>query len=344
MKKTFISHIFPLSLNIHTMQAILLKSFGDPNQLYIGETTTPTPQANQILVKIHATALNRADTLQRRGLYPPPAGESDILGLEMAGEVVALGSQASKWKIGDRVCSLLGSGGYAENVCIHEDMALPIPAEFSYEEAAALPEVFLTAYQAIVYLGRLQKEERILVHAGASGVGTAAIQLGKAIGAEVIVTASAPKHDICLSLGASHAIDYKSENFAKAIKEYKNGEGVDLVIDFVGAPYFHDNLEVLRMDGRMVILAFLGGAKVDTLDIRQLQRKRLNIMGSTLRARSLDYKIQLTKDLKDFAWPLFESGALKPIVDSVFSWTEVADAHRYMEANKNIGKIVLKIA
>jgi len=180
------------------------------------------------LVKIHATALNRADTLQRKGLYPPPPGESDILGLEMAGEVVALGSQASKWKIGDRVCSLLGSGGYAENVCIHEDMALPIPAEFSYEEAAALPEVFLTAYQAIVYLGRLQKGERILVHAGASGVGSAAIQLGKAIGAEVIVTASAPKHEICLSLGASHAIDYKSENFAKAIKEYKNGEGVDL--------------------------------------------------------------------------------------------------------------------
>lgn len=325
------------------MKAVLIKAFGSPDNLYIGEAEKPTIGDYEVLVKVGASALNRADTLQRKGMYPPPPGASSILGLEMAGTIVELGAKVTQWEVGDRICGLLSGGGYAEFVNIHEDLAIPIPEGWSFVEAAAIPEVYLTAFQALSWLAKVQKGERVLIHAGASGVGTAAIQLAKAMDAEVIVTASGGKHGICLELGAAKAIDYQKEDFATAVDEYTKGEGVDVVIDFVAAPYFENNLKVLGADGRMVMLAFLGGTKVSELNLVPILRKRLHIMGSTLRARTKKYKTSLTKDLWTFAQPLFQEKKLRPVIDSVYDWKQVAEAHRYMEAGKNRGKIILEV-
>jgi putative PIG3 family NAD(P)H quinone oxidoreductase len=326
------------------MKAIQIKAFGGPEELYLGDYETPNPAENEILVKVEATALNRADTLQRMGKYPPPEGDSPIMGLEMAGEVVEVGEQVIHWKVGDKVCGLLGGGGYAEYAVIPERLALPWPEGFDAVQAAAIPEVFLTAFQALRWLAQLQEGERVLIHAGASGVGTAAIQLAKVMGAHPVVTASAGKHSLCQELGAELAIDYKAENFAERLKDYTKGEGVNVVIDFIGGPYLQQNLEVMGLEGRMVLLAFLGGVKVDHLNISPVLRKRLQIIGSTLRARDLEYKIRLSSDLQLFAWPLFANGQLRPVVDKVYDWSEVAEAHRYMESNQSKGKIVLRIS
>lgn len=326
------------------MKAVLIKAFGGPENLHIGNWEKPVPKPHELLVKVHATALNRADTMQRKGQYPPPPGDSSILGLEIAGEVVTLGKEVTKWKIGDKICGLIGGGGYAEYAVIPAAQALPIPKNLSYEEAAGIPEVFLTAFQAINWIGKLKKEERILIHAGASGVGTAAIQIAKAIGAEIFVTASQGKHETCLKLGAAKAIDYKKENFQEQVLAFTDGKGVDMIIDFIAAPYFQQNINSLNFDGRMVMLALMGGFKLSELNMLPILFKRIQIFGSTLRARTLDYKASLTKDLYDFAWHRFETEEFKPIIDSVYDWTKVAEAHRYMEANKNIGKIILKIS
>lgn len=325
------------------MQAIQLTAFGGADQLFLGEWPTPIPAEREVLVRVEATALNRADVLQRQGKYPPPPGESPILGLEMAGTVVETGKGVSKWRPGSRVCGLLGGGGYAEYAVIHEDMALPAPAGFDAVQAAAIPEVFLTAYQALNGLVQLKEGEMVLIHAGASGVGTAAIQLARAMGARAIVTASAAKQAACLELGAERAIDYQKEDFEAAVQEYTQGEGVDAIVDFIGAPYLQANLNLLRTDGRLVLLALMGGFKMEQLNILPVLRKRLQVMGSTLRARPLEYKAALSQGLFRFAWPLFEQGKLKPVIDTVFDWHDVADAHRYMEANRNVGKIVLRV-
>ena len=325
------------------MHAVLIESFGGPERLYIGEWAKPHPGPHEILVKVEATALNRADILQREGKYPPPEGESPVMGLEMAGVVESVGQGVSKWKPGDLACGLLAGGGYAEYVTLHEDVALPVPQGLTTIEAAGIPEVFLTAFQALRWLAQLQEGERILVHAGASGVGTAAIQLAHTMGAHTIVTASAAKHPICKELGAEHAIDYQGIDFEDDVLEYTHGKGVDVVIDFIGGPYFQQNLNVLAYEGRMVMLAFLGGVQAGQLNLGPVLRKRLQIIGSTLRARNLDYKIRLSQDLYHFAWPLFENGRLRPVIDSVFDWKDVSKAHQYMEENRNQGKIVLKV-
>ncbi len=223
-------------------------------------------------------------------------------------------------------------------------MAMKIPEHFSFEEAAAIPEVFLTAYQALAWNGRLQKGETVLVHAGASGVGTAAIQIAKDMGAHVIVTASRAKHQLCLELGAEKAIDYKAEDFGEKALEFTDGKGVDVIIDFVAGPYLNQNIRSLAVDGRMVNLATLGGGRVEDFDMRSILSKRLTIIGSTLRSRSIDYQIRLTGDFAGYALEKFNSGKLKPIIDSVFDWSEAARAHRIMEENKNSGKIVLKVS
>ena len=325
------------------MKAVLFKEFGPPQNLYLGEWDTPQPAVDEILVKVKATALNRADTMQRRGHYPPPKGESPILGLEFAGEVAALGKGVDNWTIGDQVCGLLGGGGYAEYAVIHKELAMPIPKGLSFAEAAAIPEVFLTAYQALVWIANLQKKERILIHAGASGVGTAALQIAQSIGAIPYVTASAAKHDTCLQLGAVQAIDYKNENFETAIKDATNGLGVDVVLDFIAAPYFQKNLNSLSVDGRLVILALMGGFQTDTVNLLPFLAKRIQVTGSTLRNRSLDYKIRLSKDLQTFAWEKFATKEFRPIIDAVYDWKEVVLAHTRMENNENIGKIVLTV-
>jgi len=324
------------------MRAILVEQFGGPENLKIGEYPTPSPGAQEILVEVKATALNRADLMQRQGKYPPPPGESEILGLEMAGVVTAVGEKVEKWQPGNRVCGLLAGGGYAEYAVIHEDMAMPIPDNLDFLAAAAIPEVFLTAFQALYWLADLQPEEKVLVHAGASGVGTAAIQLAKMSRATVIATASAKKHEICKALGANFTIDYKNEDFETKVEAFAGG--VDVVLDFIGAPYWQRNLSVLNPDGRLVQLAMMGGAKLESLSMVPILRKRLQIIGSTLRARSLDYKIRLTRDFRLFAWEAFADGKLKPIVDKTLPWQDVAEAHRYMEANQNQGKIILQVA
>lgn len=326
------------------MLAVNIKSFGGPEQLELIDLPAPQPGPEEIIVDVYCTALNRADLLQRAGRYPPQADESPILGLEMAGVVKALGSRVQKWKIGDRVCGLLGGGGYAAQCKIHQDMALPIPNGLTYQQAAAIPEVFLTAFQALHWIGKIEEQDRVLIHAGASGVGTAAIQLAALVNAHIIVTASKAKHQLCFDLGAKHCIDYHHQSFVEVVKKITEEEGVNVLIDFIGAPYFTDNLNCLALDGRMVMLAFLGGAKLQNdLNLATLLRKRIQVTGSTLRLRSMDYKIQLSKALQAYSWPHFEQGKLRPIIDSVFPIEQVVAAHQRMEANLNSGKIILEL-
>ncbi len=325
------------------MRAVLVSEPGRVEDLSIGEYPDPTPGPEDLIVRVHSTALNRADLFQRAGKYPPPPGESEILGLEISGTVVARGDECRRFQVGDRACGLLGGGGYAELARLHERSAMPVPNGLSMEEAAAIPEAFLTAYQALFLLGEIDSTSRVLIHAGASGVGTAAIQLARESGALVFVTASAAKHSHCLALGANRAIDYKSESFAEIIRQETDGRGVDIIVDFIGAPYFNDNVDALATDGRLVILATMGGGRIESFSIRDLFRKRGTVVTSTLRNRSLDYKGRLTKAFEDFALPRFADGRLRPVIDQVYDWTEVAQAHRRMEANENVGKIVLRI-
>ena len=325
------------------MKAILVKNPGKDSRLVLGEYDTPVPEKDELLVRVHATALNRADLLQRAGNYPVPAGASPILGLEMAGVVEDMGSECTGWAIGDRVFGLLPGGGYAEYVTIPQNLALPIPEGLSFDEAAAIPEVFLTAYQAIVWLGELQEGEDVLIHAGASGVGTASIQLARSIGANVLVTASLPKHALCLSLGASAAIDYKTQDFPERVQQLTDGRGVQVIVDFLGASYWSKNIESLCMDGRLVLLALMGGAKVDSFNLALMFRKRAQIKASTLRNRSKSYKVALTQAFWGAFGSAIERGIVKPVIDSVYAWSDVSEAHKRMAANKNSGKIILKI-
>jgi len=326
------------------MNAILLNKFGAPEELYIGEIEKPVFSEHEILVKVKCSALNRADTLQRKGKYPPPPGASEILGLEMAGEIINVGAAVSKWKIGDRVMGLLAGGGYAQFVNIHEDLAMPIPNNLTYEEAAAIPEVFLTAYQALVDLSKFNRGEKVLIHAGASGVGTAAIQLSKLLGAsEIFVTASKEKHVLCEELGANHCIDYRATDFSKVIQEITQGKGVNVIMDFLMAAYFQQNLNSLALDGRLVMLATMGGVTASEVNLVNILRRRIRIIGTTLRARSLEYKTNLTKGFMELTLDKFETGILKPVVDKVYDWKDVGLAHQFMEDNLNKGKIVLRI-
>lgn len=325
------------------MKAVIVRTPGGAENLQIEEWARPVPIGKEILVKIEAAGVNRADILQRQGKYPPPSGATPILGLEVAGRVAGMAAGATRWKEGDAVFGLLPGGGYAEYAVMHEDMAMPIPKGISIVQAAAIPEVFLTAFQSVVWLGKLKAKEHILIHAGASGVGTAAIQLSRAQEARVIVTASAQKHQACRNLGAELAIDYAAGPFVVKVQDFTNGRGVDVIIDFIAGPYFEQNIECLKTDGRLILLASLGGGKIESFDLRKILTKRLMLIGSTLRSRPPDYQIMLTKEFAALALPLFPEGTLKPVVDKVFNWHMVSDAHRYMEANKNIGKIVLEI-
>jgi putative PIG3 family NAD(P)H quinone oxidoreductase len=326
------------------MQAVLVEEEGDPEHLTLGEHPDPTPAPSELLVDVRATALNRADTMQRRGNYPVPEDASEILGLEMAGTVAEAGTECTGWSEGDRVFGLLAGGGYAERATIPHEVAMPIPEALSFEEAAAVPEVFLTAHQALHWLGQLDRGERVLIHAGASGVGTAATQLAIEAGAEVLATASAPKHDRCRAMGARAAIDYRSEDFAARVEEITGGAGVDVILDFIGAPYFQQNIQSLRTDGRIVQLATLGGATVEEVSLRALMAKRVHLMATTLRSRALDYKIHLSQEFAAYALPLFEKGMLRPVIDRVYDWGNAAEAHRRMEANENAGKLVLRVS
>ncbi len=325
------------------MKAILFDAPGDPDVLYMGKCPVPDPAADELLVHVSATALNRADTMQRQGHYPPPPGASTVLGLEISGRVVAQGSACTGWSVGDPVMGLLAGGGYAEYAVLHHRLAMPIPTGLDVVEAAAIPEVFLTAYQALFLLGGLKQEKRVLVHAGASGVGTAAIQLAVHAGATVFVTASASKHGTCRALGAELAVDYRADDFLARILENTEGRGVDVIIDCVGGPYFERNVRALAMDGTLVLIAMLGGSRVPDMDLRALFRKRARVVATTLRNRSVEYKIALAQKFARTSLPLFDTGRLRPVIDSVYDWTDVAAAHQRMEANENVGKILLHV-
>ena len=325
------------------MKAIIVKKPGGADQLEIGEWKKPACGDNEILVNVKATALNRADILQREGKYPPPVNASPILGLELSGIVEEVGARVFKWKSGDKIFGLIPGGGYAEYAVINENMAMEIPDNLSFEEAAAIPEVFLTAFQSLVWLGNLKAAEYVLIHAGASGVGTSAIQLARELGAKIIITASKEKHKVCKELGADLTIDYKNQDFKSEALKFTNNYGADVIIDFIGGSYFNRNVESLTRDGRLIILAVLSGVTVQNFDARQILAKRLKIIGSTLRSRSLDYQIKLTNDFKDFAYDKFKRVRIKPVIDQIYNWKDVAEAHKRMEENRNIGKIVLKI-
>lgn len=326
------------------MRAVTLKGFGGPEVLLIEDVPAPTLRPGSVRVRVRATALNRADLSQRHGHYPPPPGESEILGLEMAGEVIELADDVRGVDVGARVMALLPGGGYAEEVVVDAGMLMPLPDNLSFEQGAAIPEVYLTAYSNLMWLGQMKSGSTVLIHAGASGVGTAAIQLVKALGGTAIVTAGTKdKRDFCATLGASAALDYKAGPFAPDVLALTGGQGVNIIFDFVGAPYLEQNIACLATDGKLIVIGTMGGARAQDLDLSMLLRKRLQIIGTALRSRPLLQKVELTRQFAAFALPLFANGSLRPIVDQVYDWAAVAEAHRYMERNENIGKIVLSL-
>ncbi len=327
------------------MKALLIEEKNGKPVMVAGDTHRPTPSENELLVKIEATALNRADLLQKTGRYPPPKGASEILGLEMAGQVVGSGRSVQNFSDGDRVFGLLSGGGYAEYCVIPENMAMPVPELFSYEEAAAIPEVFLTAYQALIWLGSLSDDQYVLIHAGASGVGTAAIQLAAQLkNAHVCTTSgSKRKQELCATLGSEISINYNEHNFADVIEDRLGKERINLIIDFIGKPYWDQNIQLLAMDGCLVFLAMMGGAAIENISLVPILRKRLSIEGSTLRNRPTAYKEKLTKEFAESSIDLFQNEKLKPVIDSVYDWKDVESAHQRMEQNKNAGKIVMSV-
>ncbi|KAI9030456.1 quinone oxidoreductase [Hyaloraphidium curvatum] len=331
-----------------TMRAVVVNGSGkSPSDMAIGEVPRPVPGPHEILVKVSAFGINRADTLQRAGGYPPPAGASSIMGLEIAGTVAEVGPGVEDFKVGDRAFGLVPGGAYAEFCTIHKDMATAIPAAWSFEQAAALPEVWMTAYQALCYIAGVKEGEDVLIHAAASGVGTCLLQLAKAAGARnIIATAGTDrKLELAKSLGATHAINYKKEpEWHTKVKEITGGRGVDVIIDFVAGSYFKKNIESVALDGRIIMLALLGGIKADPdLNLALILMKRIRIQGSTLRTRSLPYQIDLVKYVRKDVYAKIEKGELKSVIDKVFPWTEIAEAHKYLEADQSMGKVVITV-
>ena len=306
------------------------------------EVPDPEYGPEEVLVEVHAAAVNRADLSQAQGNYPPPPGASDVLGLEMAGEIVAVGDGVEGWQMGDRVCALLAGGGYAEKAVAHGDMLLRLPNGWSFEEGAAVPEVWYTAFVNLFLEGELQDGETVLLHAGGSGVGTAAIQLAREGGAEVFITAGTPeKLERGRELGASLAVNYKEEDFTGPVLEATEGEGVALILDPVGANYFGRNLRLLKNNGRLVQIGLLSGAKTE-INLGLVLGKCLRIIGSRLRPRPLSEKIEITRRFKEEVWPLLVSGTVEPIIDTVFPLERAGDAHDYVRQNRNIGKVILQ--
>jgi len=307
----------------------------------------PVPQVSdrEVLIKVHATALNRADTLQRQGKYPLPPGVTDILGLEIAGTVVSKSNSCTlDWREGDQVMALVSGGGYAEYCAVHEEMLMRVPPNLSLIEAAAIPETWLTAYQLLHFVANVKKDDTVLIHAGASGVGVSAIQLCLLAGAKPIVTAgSEEKLKYTRDLGAYAAINRHS-NWAELVMEANQGKGVNIILDCVGGTYWRNNADVIAMDGTWVVFGLMGGAEIDGPLFNSILRKRIRLIGTTLRARPLEYKISLTEAFRSNILPLFENGTIHPIVDQELSLLEVQAAHQLMERNENIGKIILRIA
>eukprot|EP01083_Nonionella_stella_P066956 176749_1 len=329
------------------MRAVVFNQAGGPEVLAVGSVPKPFAQEREVLIQVSYTALNRADTLQRKGSYPVPEGASEILGLECSGTIVELGEGChSDLSVGDRVMALLPGGGYAEFVNVSEETVLKVPDSIALKDAAGVCETFLTAFQILHKIAGIKKGDNVLIHAGGSGVGTSAIQLCNLFEANAIVTGSESKLDRCLSLGAKTAIDrnLNGGKWADAVMKATNGKGVDIIMDPIGGSYFQQNLDVIGVDGRWVVFGLMGGATVNQFSIAKILRKRVRFEGTLLRARSLGYKGELVKSFIQHVYNSLESGKIRPLIDSVFPMEEASKAHRFMEENKNIGKILLQIA
>ena len=326
------------------MNAIEIAAPGGPEVLRLVQRPDPAPAAGELLIAVKAAGINRPDVLQRKGAYPPPPGASDLPGLEVAG-VVRGGSEAdlaaAGLKIGDRVCALVAGGGYAELCVAPAGQCLPIPAGLSDVEAAALPETFFTVWQNVFHIAKLKAGETLLVQGGSSGIGTTAITLAKAIGATVIVTAgSDDKVAACVKLGADHGINYRTQDFVAEVQRITGGKGADVVLDMVAGDYIGREIECMATDGRLALIAVQGGTK-SAIDAGLVLRKRIAIVGSTLRPRSVDYKTVLAQELRATVWPLIEAGRVRPVIHSTFPAAQAAQAHALMESSSHVGKIVL---
>lgn len=325
------------------MRAIEITQPGPPEVLRLAERAIPVPIAGEVLIRVHAAGINRPDVLQRLGLYPVPPGASDIPGLEVAGEIIDGDLAKSGLRKGDLVCALVQGGGYAEYCVAPIGQCLPIPQGLSTLEAASLPETFFTVWSNVFERAGLNGSETLLVHGGTSGIGVTAIQMAVALGHQVFATAgSKEKCQACVDLGASHAINYRTDDFVEMVKSSTNGKGVDVILDMVGGDYLARNISCLADDGRIALIALLGGAK-GTVDLGQILRRRLTLTGSTLRPRSPAFKAAIAERLRQRIWPLLESGRIKPVVYRTFSLEDAAKAHALMESNTHIGKIVLTV-
>ncbi|WP_392467495.1 NAD(P)H-quinone oxidoreductase [Arsenicicoccus cauae] len=325
------------------MKAITLPSFGGPEVLTVSEIPTPGIGPDEVLVRVVAAGVNRADLLQRQGHYPPPPGESDIPGLEVSGIVVQVGSRVAGWREGDQVCALLAGGGYAEHVAVPAGQLLPVPAGTSLVDAAALPEVTCTVWSNLVMTAGLRSGETLLVHGGSSGIGTTAIQIARSLGARVAVTAgSGAKLERCRELGASILIDYKQQDFVEELRAATDGRGADVILDNMGAKYLPRNVAALATGGRLVIIGMQGGVKGE-LDIATLLRKRGTVVATSLRARPRDEKAAIVAEVREHVWPLVEAGELAPVIHARFPAREAARAHEELDRGTHIGKVLLTI-
>jgi putative PIG3 family NAD(P)H quinone oxidoreductase len=325
------------------MRAIIFDRPGDESVLRVADVPAPALAPGCLRLRVAASAVNRADLMQRQGLYPPPPGASEILGLECAGTVAEIGAGVTGWRVGDRAMALLAGGGYAEEAVVHAGSAMPVPAALDLEHAAAVPEVFLTVFLNVFQLGGLRPGGAALVHGGGSGIGTAAIQLIKHAGARVFVTAgSDAKCARCRELGADLAIDYRSGDFAGAVLEATGGRGVDVVLDSIGAPYLEGNLRSLAVGGRLVLIGLMGGAKAE-IGLGPLLVRRLSLIGSTLRARPVEEKAEIVSGFLSRFGAALERGAIRPIVDRVLPLAQAAEAHRLVKASEHFGKVVLRV-
>lgn len=326
-----------------TMTAVEISQPGGPEVLQAVQRPVPEPAAGEVLIRVAVAGVNRPDCLQRAGAYPPPPGASDLPGLEVAGTVVQLGNRVRGFREGDLVCALVGGGGYAEYCTAPAPQVLPVPAGMTLGQAAAIPETFFTVWTNVFERGYLAPKETLLVHGGASGIGTTAIQLARALGSRVIATVgSAEKAEVCANLGAERVVNYHEEDFVAVVKEVTHGHGVDVILDMVGGDYTPRNIACLAADGRLVQIAFLRGSNTE-IDLGPVMRKRLTLTGSTLRPRSVEQKGVIARALHENVWPLLEDGKIAPVIDSVFPLTEAMQAHALMESNANIGKILLRV-
>ena len=323
------------------MRYVEISSYGAPEVLREARGPAPAAGPGEVLVRVKAAGVNRPDVVQRQGFYAPPPGASSIPGLEVAGEVVSLGIGVSRWQVGDHVCALVSGGGYAEYVNVPARQALPVPRGLSLEEAAALPETVFTVWSNVFERGGLRAGETLLVHGGSSGIGTTAIQLARALGARVIATAgSQDKCEACVELGAERCVNYRTEDFVSVVRDFTSGRGVDVILDMVGGEYIQRNIQCAAEDGRIVQIAFLQGSTA-SVNLMPLMLKRLTLTGSTLRARSADFKAALAGAVEQNVWPLIESGRLRVVMARRFPLEEAAEAHRLMESSAHIGKIIL---